>query len=196
MNELPFVDYAQPTGPFSGLVILGEAPGAEEVRQGRPFVGRSGKLLQEALTAAGIERDSCLVANVFRYRPPDNKVSHFFISERAAKLQGAGIFPLAGRMAYGVLRSEYSRELANLASALIHARAVITLGAVPLWALTKTGILKDGAGQAEPIRGHLCKAPIFPTYHPAFILRGNRNLMPRWIETMQNARQHVERIAP
>src|SRR5580692_1651630 len=85
---LPKVDYEFPTGKANGLVLVGEAPGAEEVRLGHPFVGRSGQLLDKMLMRAGIERKQCMVANVFRYQPPGNKVDHFFISRRAAKQQG------------------------------------------------------------------------------------------------------------
>ncbi len=74
----PFVDYSRPTRPFCGLVIVGEAPGAGEVIHGRPFVGRSGELLQASLEAVGIDRESCLVANVFRYRPDKNAAGLFF----------------------------------------------------------------------------------------------------------------------
>lgn len=54
-------------------MIVGEAPGAEEARQGRPFVGPSGELLNEALHAAKIDRAEVFVTNVYGYRPPDNR---------------------------------------------------------------------------------------------------------------------------
>lgn len=57
----------------SRLVLVGEAPGAEEDRTGRPFVGRSGQLLDELLTEAGLARDQVAVLNVVKCRPPQNR---------------------------------------------------------------------------------------------------------------------------
>ena len=79
MENLPGpIAYQLPVLPFNGLAIVGEAPGADEVKQGQPFVGRSGQLLNELLEEAGIARAHTLIANVFRYQPPANKVAHFF----------------------------------------------------------------------------------------------------------------------
>ena len=87
-SRLPIVNYDFPAsrGAWNGLVLVGEAPGKDEVRLGHPFVGRSGQLLNEILAEAGIDRARSLVANVFRFQPPGNKVDHFFISKRAASV--------------------------------------------------------------------------------------------------------------
>ena len=55
------------------VVLLGEAPGAREDEQGRPFVGRSGELLDELLAAAGLDRSDVYITNVFKARPPNNR---------------------------------------------------------------------------------------------------------------------------
>jgi uracil-DNA glycosylase len=55
------------------VVLLGEAPGAREDEQGRPFVGRSGQLLDELLQAAGLDRTDVYITNVFKARPPENR---------------------------------------------------------------------------------------------------------------------------
>lgn len=55
------------------VMIIGEAPGAEEDTQGKPFVGRAGRVLNEALTAAGIDRSQVYITNVVKRRPPDNR---------------------------------------------------------------------------------------------------------------------------
>jgi uracil-DNA glycosylase len=55
------------------VVLLGEAPGAREDEQGRPFVGRSGQLLDELLAAAGLDRTDVYITNVFKARPPNNR---------------------------------------------------------------------------------------------------------------------------
>lgn len=58
--------------PCAGMII-GEAPGAEEERQGRPFVGPSGQLLDSALTAAGLDRSEVYITNVYKHRPEGNR---------------------------------------------------------------------------------------------------------------------------
>lgn len=55
------------------IVFVGEAPGASEDKQGRPFVGRAGKLLGELLAAAGLVREEVYVTNVVKARPPGNR---------------------------------------------------------------------------------------------------------------------------
>src|ERR1044072_2732154 len=59
--------------PNAAIMIVGEAPGASEDEQGRPFVGRSGKLLDELLAAAGLEREQVYITNVVKARPPGNR---------------------------------------------------------------------------------------------------------------------------
>ena len=54
-------------------MVIGEAPGADEDRQGEPFVGRSGQLLNEMLRAAGVAREQVYIANIVKCRPPDNR---------------------------------------------------------------------------------------------------------------------------
>ena len=62
------------TGDFHArLMVIGEAPGAEEDRQGEPFVGRAGQLLNSMLRAAGFERAQVYIANVLKCRPPNNR---------------------------------------------------------------------------------------------------------------------------
>ncbi len=55
------------------LMVVGEAPGAEEDRRGEPFVGRAGQLLDSMLRAAGFERGQVYIANVLKCRPPNNR---------------------------------------------------------------------------------------------------------------------------
>jgi len=59
--------------PGSRLMLVGEAPGAEEDRQGLPFVGRSGQLLDRMLTAIGLDRSKVYIANIVPWRPPGNR---------------------------------------------------------------------------------------------------------------------------
>lgn len=59
--------------PFAKLMLIGEGPGAEEDRQGRPFVGASGALLTRYLHAIGVERTEVYIANIVKCRPPGNR---------------------------------------------------------------------------------------------------------------------------
>jgi len=59
--------------PDAKLMIVGEGPGADEDRQGRPFVGRAGQLLDRILEAAGIPRSSVYITNIVKCRPPGNR---------------------------------------------------------------------------------------------------------------------------
>ena len=55
------------------LMVVGEAPGADEDRQGEPFVGRAGQLLDRMLAAIGLPRDQVFIANILKCRPPGNR---------------------------------------------------------------------------------------------------------------------------
>ncbi len=55
------------------IMLIGEAPGQHEDRQGRPFIGASGQLLTELLRSAGLRRDDVFITNVVKHRPPDNR---------------------------------------------------------------------------------------------------------------------------
>lgn len=59
--------------PSSRLMLVGEAPGAEEDKQGLPFVGRSGQLLDRMLAAIGLDRRQVYIANIVPWRPPGNR---------------------------------------------------------------------------------------------------------------------------
>lgn len=59
--------------PSAGLFVIGEAPGADEDLQGRPFVGRSGQLLDKILLAIGFERNDVYIGNIIKCRPPQNR---------------------------------------------------------------------------------------------------------------------------
>jgi DNA polymerase len=72
-----YPDATQPVtgdGPSnSQIMFIGEAPGAEEDKQGKPFVGRSGKLLTQLLEESGIKRENVYITNIVKLRPPNNR---------------------------------------------------------------------------------------------------------------------------
>lgn len=184
----PLVPYQQPTVLFCGLILVGEAPGAEEVKQGRPFCGRSGKLLDEVLASAGISRESLLIANVFRYQPPKNKVDCFFSSKRAATAEGIAIDESYGKFGVGYVRAEFAPELDALRAeiAKVKPRAVITVGRTPLWALTGQVTMGPVRGQWQENR-LVPSIPVMPTFHPSFIIRGNWAQKDLMIEDIKQA---------
>lgn len=57
----------------SRIMIIGEAPGANEEKQGEPFVGKAGQILNDALAKAGVPRPALYVTNIYKYRPPNNR---------------------------------------------------------------------------------------------------------------------------
>ncbi len=138
--------------PYSSVVLVGEAPGADEVKQGRPFVGRAGKLLDEALDQAGLPRSRIWITNVVKIRP----------TEPGAK-GGRRNRPPTGeeRQAF---RPWLERELE-----IIKPKAVVCLGATAASALLGRTV-KIGAE-----RGHWLDGPagtkVLTTYHPAYLLR-------------------------
>lgn len=176
-------EYPLDKNDWSGIVLVGEAPGKEEARLSRPFVGRSGKLLDETLQKAGIDRQKCLVANVFRVRPPNNKVDHFFSSRRAAQIAGLALAEEYGAFGSARCLSKYASEINELSRVLkvMSPRIIVALGRTPLWALTGENTLLSKVGQQFECR--LAPGiPVMATYHPSYILRGNWGLQPQWIE--------------
>jgi len=135
----------------SRLAIVGEAPGKQEVEEGRPFVGNAGKLLDKLLEEAGIDRSKAYVTNIVKVRP--TKESGRRTTNRP---------PRAGEIREGieVLREELG---------LVRPHALILLGTTPAKALIKKSFtLKSERGMPfDSELGVLALA----TYHPAYLLR-------------------------
>ena len=74
--------------PVAEVMVVGEAPGASEDKQGRPFVGRAGRLLDELLGAAGLDRAAVYITNVLKARPPDNRDLRETLLQDARALPG------------------------------------------------------------------------------------------------------------
>ncbi len=138
--------------PQADLMFVGEGPGAEEDRQGLPFVGRSGKLLDRLMAEEmGLTRESAYIANVVKCRPPDNRD------------------PLPAEIAA-------CRPYLDASVELIDPKVVVTLGNFATRALldTKIGITK--------LRGHAYSwgsRVLVPTLHPAAVLRGGGDAMAK-----------------
>jgi DNA polymerase len=88
--------------PTADVLLVGEAPGASEDKQGRPFVGRSGKLLDQLLAAAGLVREDVFITNVVKARPPGNRdpkadeVAHYlpWLEQQLALIAPSVIIPV------------------------------------------------------------------------------------------------------
>jgi uracil-DNA glycosylase len=138
--------------PASRLMLIGEAPGADEDRAGRPFVGQAGQLLDRMLASIGRSRTSdpaqgCYITNMVFWRPPGNR------TPTAQEVQLCLPFVL--------------RHIE-----LIDPVAIFTLGAVPFQGLVNTteGITRArGTWRTLEIGGK--SYPLLPTLHPAFLLR-------------------------
>lgn len=149
--------YVSSKGPATAQIfIIGEAPGAEEERQLKPFCGPSGDLLNNMLREVGINRHLCKVGNVCKERPPGNDIRYFF--EDSKKMLNPK------PMLRGWIE-ELKQEIKDLQPNII-----IALGDTALWALTgERGIMAA--------RGYLTEATlvprvkVLPTYHPAAVLR-------------------------
>lgn len=141
-------------GPSNArIVIVGEAPGADEVVAGQPFVGGSGRLLRAFLHEAGINPQQCYFTNVVKFRPQRNDFSLFYLD--------------------GEKRRQPSPFLVNSIKELhseigqIRPNVIVPLGAEALKAIT-------GHDSIAKWRGSIISTPLgkcVPSYHPAFILR-------------------------
>lgn len=191
-REASIVPYEYPAKikDWNGIMLVGEAPGKEEDLQKRPFVGRSGKLLDETLVKSGIVRENSLVANVFRVRPPKNKVDHFFSSRRAAQNASLELSEEMGRFGSTWLLSENMPDIIALQELIKEKspKLIMALGRTPFWALTGQNGLLKAVGKRFDCR----LAPgfdVMPTFHPSYILRGNWGLQPEWIKHFSAAAQ-------
>jgi uracil-DNA glycosylase len=173
----------QPHGPLNArILIVGEAPGENEVREGRPFVGVSGQELDRMLADAGISRSECLVTNVCQSRPPGNDISGW-ISRKKGQPTGAGQWVLHDGL---WLHQPVLDGLRELEALVIKTRPALILGFgnLALWAFTRKWGITDWRGsqfeldlrEQQPIGSGIAyegrfKTLFLPTYHPAAILR-------------------------
>lgn len=127
-------------------LIVGEAPGAEEDRQGEPFVGRAGLLLNAMLKAAGRERHTVYIANILKCRPPGNRDPR---NEEAAQC-----------------RPFLDRQIE-----LLRPKLIIAVGRIAAHRLLDTDApLGRLRGQVHHY-GKTSPIPVVVTYHPAYLLR-------------------------
>lgn len=146
------------------LMFIGEGPGADEDRTGRPFVGRAGQLLEKGLEALGVSRDEVYIANIVKCRPPNNRVPE----------------DAEGEACVDWLRNQV---------ALIRPKIIVCLGSTSLkWVVAKDARITKIRGEWIEKNGVF----IMPTYHPAALLRDESKKMPFWHDLKKAIKKYKE----
>ncbi len=152
--------------PASRILFIGEAPGAEEDRQGLPFVGRAGKLLDKMMAAINLDRSSAYITNVLNWRPPQNRDPS----------------PEEAAMCLPFLRRHIE---------LVNPGIIILLGAVAARHVLgfSEGIMKLRGRWLEYRVGDVM-VPVMATLHPAYLLRQPAHKKLAWRD-LQAAEQKM-----
>ncbi len=151
--------------PDADLMIVGEAPGADEDRQGEPFVGRAGKLLTQIIGAIGFARSDVYIANILKSRPPDNR--------RPEPDEVHAHIPILYRQI-----------------ALIKPKLLLCVGKTAGTSLLNMNTsLKELRGTFHDYHG----LPVLVTYHPAALLRNSNWKRPTW-EDVQLLRKRYDEL--
>jgi len=151
--------------PNADLVIIGEAPGADEDKQGEPFVGRAGKLLDKILEAINFERKDVYITNILKSRPPRNR------NPNAEEVEAH--LPILYKQI-----------------ALIEPKIILCVGKVAAnTLLDRSSALGSLRGKEHDFYG----IPVMATYHPAALLRNANWKRPTW-EDMKLLRTRYDEL--
>ena len=145
-------------------VIIGEAPSADEDKQGEPFVGRAGKLLNQMLLAVGLKREAVYIGNIVKCRPPQNRDPK---PEEVACCE-----------------SYLQQQIA-----LIKPKVILAVGRIAAHNLLKTDI-PLGKMRGKDYEYAESGIPVVVTYHPAYLLRSPQEKRKAW-EDLLRARQII-----
>ncbi len=129
--------------PEAMLMFIGEGPGAEEDSEGRPFVGKAGRLLSRMIKAMGLDRSQVYIANIVKCRPPENRDPH--------PVEIDTCFPFL------VAQIESVRPV-----------IIVALGRIATGVLLRT---KEPIGKLRGAFHNWKGIAVMPTYHPSFLLR-------------------------
>lgn len=151
-------------------LVIGEAPGADEDRQGEPFVGRAGLLLTEMLLALGYRREQVYIANILKCRPPNNRDP----------------LPEEVRQCENYLKRQIG---------LIRPKIILAVGRIAAQNLLKTDA-KIGALRGRVFSYGERKIPVVVTYHPAYLLRSPREKAKAWQDLLLARRTYQEACLP
>ncbi len=138
--------------PKAQLMFIGEAPGADEDAQGKPFVGRAGQLLTKIIEAIGMNRDEVFIGNINRCRPPGNRA------------------PMADEAA--TCKPFLLREIA-----VVRPKVIVVLGATAMQNLLET---KAPIGKLRGNFQDYFGIKVMPTFHPAYLLRDPHKKREVW----------------
>ena len=154
------------------IAFVGEGPSDYEMLDLIPFVGPAGKLFNNLLKMANIDREACLVTNVFNTQLPDNKVENWCGTTKEAKAwQKDGYdLPPVGRGKW--LRPEYIHHLDRLAQEIETAdpTVIVPLGGTALWAFTGFSGITERRGAVHEATMTAPGRKLVPTFHPAFLI--------------------------
>lgn len=138
--------------PNAALMFVGEGPGADEDASGRPFVGKAGQLLNNMITAMGLQREQVYIANIVKCRPPGNRVPE----------------PTEANTCTPFLAQQLD---------IVRPQVVVALGSTAaMYLLGVRQSLGSLRGRWHAVRG----AKVAVTYHPAFLLRDPRQKGEAW----------------
>lgn len=171
---------------FNGLVLIGESPGKDEIEQGVPFVGKAGQMLNTVLAEVGIQREDCMVTNVFFSRPEKDKIDKFFrpvIEEDSEFINQYGLYR------NWVVKNDNRLDMPRLQGELVdyQPKLIVLLGATALWRMTKAnGITKHrGEWILTLLPGIEHMVGILPTFHPSAVLRNRRDKLPLFVQDLK-----------
>jgi DNA polymerase len=139
------------------VMVIGEGPGADEDRAGRPFVGRAGQLLDKMLESIGLSREkNCYIANMVKCRPPGNR--------DPGQEEMAACFPFLSRQIL-----------------LLQPRLILCLGRVATQYLLNTSQgINTLRGKFTELEIEEIIIPVLPTFHPSALLREESLKRPAW----------------
>ena len=164
----PAGEYAHPVfgsgNPKAALLLIGEAPGAEETKQGKPFVGKAGKQLSELLELMRLTRDEIYITNTVKYRPVVR-------SEKTVRNRTPGRGEIASSLPL------MKNEILSVRPAVIATLGNTPLGAVLLLANERKNTVGELHGRTVSIKIDGYETTLVPLYHPASGIY-NRDLIP------------------
>lgn len=149
------------------LMFVGEAPGADEDAQGKPFVGRAGQLLTKIIEAIGLKREDVLIGNVNRCRPPGN---------RQPTLEEAAI-----------CRPFLFREIDA-----VKPEVIVVMGNTALQNLLE---VREGITRVRGKFRSFRDIKVMPTFHPAYLLRDPSKKREVW-EDLKKVRDYLDSLPP
>lgn len=151
--------------PNADLFVIGEAPGANEDKQGEPFVGRGGQLLTNMLSAMGYQREDYYIANILKSRPPNNR------DPSLAEVKACTPYLL--------------RQIS-----LIKPKLILAVGRIAAHYLLSTDASMASL-RGNLFHFGVSKIPLLVTYHPAYLLRSPREKRKAW-QDMQGVKKQLD----